>query len=66
MSHRVYLYKVVDISWETDGESVDLPDEVLFTNRADDVAPDEEIISDFLSDKFGWLVKSFKFTKHSS
>ena len=45
---------VSKIKWETDGEVVDLPNEV---EVPDDLEDDE--IADFLSDKYGWLVDSF-------
>lgn len=41
----------VRVTWETDGESPDLPEEVEIPE-----ALEEEGISDFLSDTYGWLV----------
>lgn len=46
--------KVTDIIWETDGEVVDLPNEV----EVDDDMLDDEV-ADYLSDTYGWLVESF-------
>lgn len=46
--------KVTDIIWETDGEVVDLPNEV----EVDDDMLDDEV-ADYLSDTYGWLVDSF-------
>lgn len=48
------------IEWDTDGEVVDLPTEVIL----DDVDPEtdlEEEAADLLSDKYGWLVKSVSY-----
>jgi hypothetical protein len=41
----------VRVTWETDGESPDLPEEVEIPGDIE-----EEGISDFLSDTYGWLV----------
>jgi hypothetical protein len=41
----------VRVTWETDGESPDLPEEVEIPGDIE-----EEGISDFLSDSYGWLV----------
>ncbi len=46
--------KVSNIKWETDGEVVDLPNEVNVPDGIDD-----EAIADYLSDTYGWLVESF-------
>jgi len=46
-----------NITWDTDGEDVDLPTEVEVSLRGD--YSDEEISdegADWLSDEFGWLV----------
>lgn len=47
--------KIINISWETDGESIDLPSEVVIPEDVE-----TERIADYLSDKYGWLVKSFE------
>jgi len=47
--------KVTNIIWETDGEDVELPNEMEIPNSVD-----EEEIADYLSDETGWLVNSFK------
>jgi len=44
----------VSVHWETDGEEVSLPSE---TEVPADLDIDE--IANYLSDKYGWLVKSF-------
>lgn len=46
--------KVYDIDWETDGEIVELPDEVEVPNDLDD-----NEIAEYLSDTYGWLVNGF-------
>ena len=46
--------RITDIKWETDGEVVDLPNEV----EVDDDMYDDEI-ADYLSDTYGWLVEGF-------
>ena len=46
--------KKVIVNWETDNQKVDLPKEVEIP---DDIK--EEDISDYLSDKYGWLVNSW-------
>jgi hypothetical protein len=45
----------VRVKWETDGESPNLPDEVEIPEGIP-----EEGISDFLSDRFGWLVAAWE------
>ena len=42
------------IIWETDGEEIDLPTEVEVADGLDD-----DQITDYLSDTYGWLVISF-------
>lgn len=53
--------KFSNIEWDTEGEEVDLPEEVEL-----EVPPDVDLDSvgaDLLSDKFGWAVRGFKFEK---
>jgi hypothetical protein len=45
---------VSKIKWETDGNTVDLPNEVEVSDGLND-----DQISDYLSDTYGWLVESF-------
>lgn len=47
--------KVTNIIWETDGEDVELPNEMEIPSSVD-----EEEIADYLSDETGWLVNSFR------
>jgi len=49
--------RFLEIKWDTDGESVQLPDEVVLT-VGDDVDVDLEG-ADVLSDEYGWCVFSF-------
>jgi hypothetical protein len=46
-----------NIEWETDGQDVDLPVEVKLPEDIDTDAIGE--VDDYLSDKYGYLVKSF-------
>ena len=50
----------VGIEWDTDGEEVDLPSEVEIPK---DVS--EEDMADYLSDKYGWCVKSLGYITKS-
>ena len=45
---------VSNIKWETDGEEIDLPTEVEVADGLDD-----DQITDYLFDTYGWLVISF-------
>lgn len=47
--------KIYSIVWETDNQEVDLPSEVDVPNYLDEFE-----IADYLSDEYGWLVKSFE------
>lgn len=46
--------KIKNITWETDGEEVDLPTEVDLPNGIE--LDDDDAINDYLSDTYGWLV----------
>lgn len=50
--------RVFDIEWETDGESPDLPSEVIV------ISPEEDVhtggLLSYLSDSYGWLVLDMK------
>ncbi len=48
--------KATDIKWVTDGEDVKLPSEVEIPAQLED---DEDAITDYLSDTYGWLVESY-------
>jgi len=50
--------KVYLIDWETDNEIVDLPNEVIVPNEILD-----EDIANYISDKYGWLIKSLTLKK---
>ena len=47
------MIKLINIEWETDGNEVDLPTEVIIEDYDKDKS-----YADILSDEFGWLVKS--------
>lgn len=49
--------RVYDVIWETDGEEIDLPTEVELPR---DFGDDDDAITDFLSDEYGWLVISYE------
>ena len=46
--------KIKNITWETDGEEVELPTEVDLPNGIE--PDDDDAINDYLSDTYGWLV----------
>ena len=52
-------YRAYNIDWETDGENVDLPHEIII-ELENDQDPSLEG-ADALSDQTGWLVNSFQF-----
>lgn len=52
MAKKKFLATSID--WDTDGETVELPSNVWIPNDID-----EKDIADYLSDRFGWCVKSF-------
>lgn len=47
-----------EIEYDTDGEGVDLPKSMRFMIDSLDI--DEDEMADLISDKTGWLVKTFK------
>lgn len=55
------MYKAINIKWKTDGCEVDIPNEVDIPERfIDKDGVDEESVSDWLSDTFGWLTDGFE------
>lgn len=50
-------YSIFNISWDTDGEDIDLPTNIIMK------AENEDAIADMLSDKFGFCVNSFSCEK---
>ena len=57
-------YLVTEIDWDTDGEPHTLPSSITFASPRQKGLlnfNDEEIVSDYLSDRYGFCVKSFKF-----
>lgn len=53
------MSKIVNIDWETDGADVNLPTEVELPS--DIAIDDEDVITDYLSDEYGWLVNSWEY-----
>ena len=49
--------RAYDIVWETDGEDVNLPTEVELPR---DFGDDDDAITNYLSDEYGWLVISYE------
>lgn len=47
------MVRLYNIDWDTDGEQVDLPTEVIVEKM------DDDLYADYLSDRFGWCVNSF-------
>jgi len=54
--------KTVYVEWETDNENPDLPDKVevplSIIGNYKEVPDDPMYITDYISDKYGWLIKS--------
>ena len=54
------MAKVINVKWETDGYDVDLPTEFEIPEEfIDKDGIDEDAVSDWLSDKTGWLHNGF-------
>lgn len=51
--------RISDIVWDTDGEAVDLPEEVTVDTAAEGIDDVDAQMADWLSDKYGWCVTSF-------
>jgi hypothetical protein len=51
--------KVTDIVYDTDGESVDLPSEMIV--NVDGIIDIDQEIADAISDKTGWCVGSYNY-----
>lgn len=54
---------VTDIQWDTDNEKVELPTSVAIYDseelEASITEGDEDVLTDFLSDTYGWLIYSY-------
>lgn len=48
---------VIDVTWETDGEDVDLPEKVELPEGMD--PEDNEKVCEWLSSEYGWLVQGY-------
>ncbi len=58
--------KAVNITWETDGEKVDLPTSVYLPVGIAELEDEEanyESVNDYLSDMYGWLVEDYDLIK---
>ena len=53
-------YRVFNIEYDTDGETVDLPIELHFKDLDKDFSPDNEL-ADLISDQTGFCVFSFEY-----
>lgn len=51
--------KIYDIEWDTDGEDVDLPSEIIVETDNDD----PEYLSDLITDEYGFCHKGFRIEK---
>jgi hypothetical protein len=51
--------KITNIDWDTDGEDVTLPSELVIDPVAEGIENPSEQVADFLSDRYGWCVKGF-------
>lgn len=53
--------RITDIEWDTDGQDAGLPSELAINAEAEGIDLDDVSsgVADWLSDKYGWLVKSF-------
>jgi len=52
-------YKITNIVYDTDGESVDLPSEMIV--NVDGIIDIDQEIADAISDKTGWCVGSYNY-----
>ena len=56
------MKKAINIKWETDGEEVELPNEVelpIGIAEYNDEEANFDSINNYLSDKYGWLVEDY-------
>lgn len=53
--------KIYDIEWDDNGEDIDLPAEVNATIEYDNGDDLSKIISDWLSDEYGYCVDDFTY-----
>lgn len=55
------MARVINIKWETDGQEVDLPNEIDIPEKfIDEDGIDEDAVSDWISDETGWLHDGFE------
>lgn len=55
------MIKAINIDWETDGEDITLPSEMIIPEEITEIAKefDDGVITDYLSDETGFLVNSY-------
>ncbi|MEN8248903.1 MAG: hypothetical protein ABFS32_08220 [Bacteroidota bacterium] len=56
------IYRIYDVDWETDGQTIDLPQDFLIEIEVEkwDTKEDiEDILMDRISDESGWLHNGF-------
>ncbi len=56
-------FSVKNISWDTDGEEVDLPTSTTLEVELEEDDDIDTVIGDALSDKFGFCLFSFDYEK---
>ncbi|MCE6959617.1 hypothetical protein LAZ40_11215 [Cereibacter sphaeroides] len=53
--------RIHDIDWDTEGEEVDLPKEVILDTDKEGIGDVAMEAADWLSDNHGWCVNGFSF-----
>ena len=62
----IFMLRVYDIDWDTDGEEVDLPTELLLGNELPDEVMEDysqgytDELADYLSDTYGFCLYGFR------
>lgn len=54
-------YHISNIKWDTDGETIDLPSEVTMSVSIKDDEDTADVLSDCISDVFGWCHCGFNY-----
>ena len=55
------MFKISNIQWDTDGETVNLPSELEADLEGEVTYNFDEVLSDWLSDNFGWCHNGFDY-----
>ena len=53
--------RIYNIKWETDGVDISLPEEIVIAEK--NIGVEENDVADYLSDTYGFLVRSFRISK---